>query len=361
MSRAPRTVPFLLSLALAASAACSSDDAAGSGPSVERSVSVAAVEMVPRDMSLELRVSGNIEPIREVRMSSRMSGIVSQVAVEEGDWVERGAVLARIDVAEQRAELSRARANLEQAETAYQRARQLREQDLVSTAEYEDARAAASVARSEVELWETRARFGTVAAPSPGRVTRKMVEAGSAVANGEDLFVIADVSTLVVRVGITDIYAPRLSPGDRVAVQVDAIPDRTWEATIRRIFPSADPESRLIPVEIAFVDPDRELLRPGFLARIRLDVERLPDVLAVPNESLLASTRDDPFVYVIDEDDRLVRRTVETGVSRRDWTEIRSGLERGEMVVASNPANLSEGTLVRVSDRISHASEGGAR
>jgi membrane fusion protein, multidrug efflux system len=321
------------------------------GPPAERSVAVAAVQLAPLDLSQQIQVSGTIEPIREIRLAARMGGVVEQVRVEEGSRVAAGALLARFDVAEQRAELARARAQLEQARAAYERARQLVARELASGAEYEDARAARNVAQSEVQLWQTRAAAGLVTSPAGGVVTRKFVEAGSAVSNGEPLFVIADVSTLVVQVGIADVHATRLQVGQEVLASVEAFPGRQWPAQVRRVFPAADPDTRLVPVELAFTGAAAASLRPGVLARIRIDVDRRPDVLAVPNEALLASSRDDPFVYVI-EDERLVRRSVATGVSRRDWTEITHGLQPGETVVASNPANLREGARVRVTGTV---------
>jgi membrane fusion protein, multidrug efflux system len=324
----------------------------------ERTVAVAAVEMVPRDLSQTLQVTGSIEPIRELRIAARMSGILNEVRFEEGRRVGAGTVLARFDVSEQQAELSRARTLLQQAEAHYRRAQEMRDRALISVAEYENTRAERAVAESEVRLWETRVALGTIRSPAAGVITQKFVETGTAVTSGEPLFVVADVSTLVIRVGISDVHAAHLSPRQTARITVDAMPGRTWEGSIRRIFPSADPDSRLVPVEFALTAAGgRELPAPGYLARVEVEAEQRPDVLAVPNEALLASAGEAPFVFVID-DDRLVRRNVVPGVSRRDWTEMVEGVAPGELVVGSNPANLREGMLVRVTNRISHPSGG---
>lgn len=321
----------------------------------EQRVAVAAVEMVPRDLSLTLELTGSIEPIREVRIAARMSGILRQVLVEEGRRVSAGTVMARFDVAEQQAELARARTLLENAEATYRRARDLHERQLISDVDYENTRADMNVARSDVKLWETRNALGTVRATSAGVVTQKLAEAGDAVPNGGPLFVVADVSTLVIRVGVTDSHAAHLSTGQPARIRVDAMPGRTWEGSIRRIFPSADPDTRLHPVEFALPDlPADERPAPGYLARVSVDAERRAGVLAVPNEALLASTGQSPFVFAI-ENDRLVRREVVPGVSRRDWTEMVEGLSPGDLVVASNPANLREGMLVEVTARVTHS------
>ncbi|TVP42497.1 MAG: efflux RND transporter periplasmic adaptor subunit [Gemmatimonadales bacterium] len=324
----------------------------------ERVTSVAVVEVVPRDLSREIELSGSIEPIREIRVAARMGGIVRAAPHEEGDRVTGGQILARFDVSEEEAELRRARAILEEAERSYDRARELVAQELVSASEYESARASRAVAESEVQLWETRADFGVVRAPASGVVTARFVEVGEGVASGDVLFHLADLSLLVIRVGVSDVDAPQLSEGAPVDVRIDASPGRSWEAEIRRVFPSADPDSRLVPVEVALTDPEHRVLRPGSLARLRISVDPRAGVLAVPNEALLASTPDDPFLYVIDGEGRLQRRAVVPGVSRRDWTEILEGLDEGERVVGSNPAVLAEGQRVQVAGTLTHPSDG---
>ena len=335
----------------------SSEAAAAPTSDDERAVAVAAVEVLLRDLSRGIRVSGSIEPIREIELASRMSGVVTQVLVEEGDGVRAGQALAHLDVTEHRAEFERARVGLDEAERAHERARELRNLELISASEYEAARSAWRVAGTEVQLWEARVAFGQVSAPAAGVITAKRVESGGAVSDGGVLFHMADLSILVVRVGVSDVDAVHLSSGQPVEVTVDALPGNSWDAEIRRIFPTADPDSRLVTVEVAFTDPDLGQLRPGYLARLRLDVDRRVQVLAVPNESLLASDPDEPFVFVIDGENRLERRLVVTGISRRDWTEITEGLEPGERVVGSNPAVLSEGTLVEVARTLTHQSD----
>jgi membrane fusion protein, multidrug efflux system len=324
----------------------------------ERAIPVAAVELAPRDLSLRLELTGSIQPIREVRVAARMSGILREVAVEEGRRVATGTVMARFDVAEQQAELNRARTVLKNVEASYRRARELRDRQLVSQMDYEQALADMQVARSEVELWETRTGLGTVRATSAGVVTQKFVEAGDAVPSGEPLFVVADVRTLVVRVGVTDAHAAGFTVGQPARITVDAMPGRTWEGTIRRIFPSADPDTRLHPVEFALAPGgDGPPPAPGYMARVRIDADSRPDVLAVPNEALLASAGQSPFVYVV-EDERLVRREVVPGASRGDWTEMVEGLAAGDLVVASNPGSLRGGMLVHVIERIAPPTEG---
>jgi membrane fusion protein, multidrug efflux system len=341
----------VLLLLLPLLSACGDDGSEAREPEREaRAVPVAAVELAPTDLSLTLELTGSIEPIREIRVAARMTGILSTLAVEEGRRVSSGAILARFDVAEPEAELRRARTLLRNAEATHRRAGELHQRELISDVDFEQARADMQVAQSEVQLWETRVALGTVRAPAAGVITQKFVERGDAVTSGAPLFVIADVSTLVVRVGVSDADAAILSPKQAVRITVDAMPGQTWDGTIRRIFPSADPETGLHPIEFALVAPaGGERPSPGYLARISVEADRRPDVLAVPNQALIASDTGQAVMAI--EDGRTVRRPVVTGMSRQDWTEIVDGLSAGDVVVASNPASLREGTRVEVTAR----------
>jgi len=180
-------------------------------------------------------------------------------------------------------------------------------------------------------------------------VLRRHVERGDAVSTNEPLFRVADLNRLVVRLGIPERDVVHLEEGQQTELHIDAFPGETFRGTIQRIYPSADDESRLFTVEITLPAEQRDqVIRPGYLARVSMDADRREDVLAVPSESLLASERDERFVYIINDDDRLERRDVTTGIERRNWTQITEGLEAGEVVVGANPSNLREDILVNV-------------
>lgn len=334
------------------SASCSGDDARGRSDA-NRATPIAGYELTPMDLSRQISVSAQVEPIVVNHVASRMSGLINDLLVQEGDRVSAGQVLARLDVEEEIAERNRAEAQLENARARYQRISELRERNAESASAYEEARTELKVAESEASLWGTRVRLGEVRSGKDAVVTGKYVEAGDAVSANERLFQLSDVSTLVARVGVAERDVVQLSPGDSVTVRIDAHGNRVFDGSIRRIFPSAEEASRLVTVEVELIQPeDRPVIRPGYLARIQLTTDHRPDVLAVPSESLLASGRDESFVYIIDEEDRLARRDVETGISRRNWTEILGGLQAGDVIVGANPTNLQEGIHVRVTRRI---------
>ncbi len=324
----------------------------------EQSQPVGAVEIRPRDLSRTISVSSQVEALRTVTLASQMTGIVEEVLVEEGDVVSAGDVLARFDLTQEQAELDRAQALAEKERAAYERIKELVENEFASRAEYEEQKADLAVAESEVQLWERRLAFGTLTSPSDAVVTDRFIEPGESVSSNDETFEIANVGALVVRAGISELHVGGLSVGDEVHLRIDALPGETFEGTIRRIFPRADTDTRRVQVELQ-LDPDHEAIaqvRPGFLARAELTVDRRDGVFAVPEQALLASDEDESILYMI-TDDRLERRPVTVGASSGGWTEILDGVEEGSYAVASNPANFQEGQRVRIASIVQHPSD----
>jgi len=317
------------------------------GDRESRSSAIAVMEVTPRDLYRELSLSARVEPRVVVELASRTAGSVDEVRVEEGDSVSQGDVLATLDMSEARAELRRAEAEQETAQLDYQRVSELRERGVATSTEFQNARAALQVAESVVLLWRTRVDFGRITAPRDGVITAKYIEPGEAVQAQSVLFELAAMDELVMRVGVTERDVVHLSRGQTMPVRLDALPALDLEGTVRRIFPMARSSNRLITVEVALPGEAASLgVRAGFLGRIQTSVDRQRDAIAIPS-FMLGLHEGRPYVYRV-EDDKLHRETVETGVTRGEWTEILSGLEAGDHIFASNPMDMRDGQNVRV-------------
>lgn len=298
------------------------------------------------DVAREVSVSGVVEPIRTVGVNSQLGGAVTAVTVEEGALVQRGQILARLDDRELAAQEASAEATYNVAEAAFERAEQLRGRQVITIGEYERDRTAFAAAAAQLDQIRTRRGYATVRAPVAGVVLEKRVEAGDAVGTQTRLFTIGDVSTMVVRVAVSELDVVELSAGSPAAVLLDAYPGRQLNGRIRRIFPAADPATRLVPVEVALESRDAAIARPGFLARVLFQLGAKQDVVLVPASAVVSGTGSEA-VFVV-ENGRALRRTVETGATSQGQVEIVSGLRQGEAVVVSGSSTLRDGSEVRV-------------
>lgn len=339
---------------LLATTACNRDSQAAEqgGPGGSRGrggdrvvpVQVATVEL--GEVSRSVNATGTVEPIRTVGVVSQISGVLRDIAAEEGDYVQQGAVLARVDVPELEAQLVSAQAALDLAQSTAQRTGSLFGQQIITAAENEAAQAALAAARATRDQLRTRIGFATVRAPVSGVVLERRAEAGDLASPQGRLFTVADVSTLVVRVPVSELDVTALRQGDGVDVTLDALPGRTLRGTIRRVFPAADSVSRLVPVEVALTGAAARDARPGFLARVGFRLDPRSGVLLIPATAVLENPRGS-VVYVVQEGAATLR-SVQRGATYQGRVEITNGLAPGEQVVVAGNNDLREGSRVRV-------------
>ena len=341
----------LLAFVVIAVAACSGESGErgnGRGSFAPVAYPVLAAPVAYQDLSRTVTLSNPIEALRTIELAARTDGVVTEVLVEEGDLVSQGDILASIDVREQQAELARAKARLQERQASFDRFEQLKARDYVDDASFEAAKAELEIAKSDVELWQTRVDFGQVRSTVSGTVIDRMIEPGEAISRHGTLFAVADLSSLVVRLGVSELDLGQLEVGQAVDVVVDAsVQNQNLQGKIRRIFPAADATSRLITVEVELITDEVIDLRPGYLARVDLLVESYPDVLAIPAISI-AQVDGEAFVMVITEELTLERRVVELGLSRGAMREVSAGLQAGERVVPANPSEMRAGDKVRI-------------
>ena len=307
-------------------------------------VAVAQLGTAARTVS----ASGAVEPLRTVAINSQVGGALLTVNVEEGSRVSAGTVLARIDSRELSAQLAAAEAALEAATRAADRAQQLFDQQIITAAEYERDQTAASAARASRDQLRTRIGYATVRSPIAGVVLRKQVERGDVVSANTEMFTVADVSALVVRVPISELDVTGLDVGDEVEVTLDALPGRPTPGRIRRIFPAADTLTRLVPVEIELRGAATRDVRPGFLARVRLSLDPRSNVLLVPASAVVDAAAGAAVFRV--QDGAATRTSVRRGDTYSGRVEILSGLSPGDTIVIAGNNELRDGARVRITD-----------
>lgn len=353
MKRLPRTshaaLAVLALLPLSLLAACGGEESAGGGRpggfggAPAQPVETAVVEQ--GDIARTIVLPGTVQPIRTVGINAQVSGALLEIPVEEGDRVDEGQILARLDVRELQAQLRSAEASFEVAEDALERSTQLLDRQIITRPEFEADRTAFEAARSQLDQLRTRVEFADVRSPISGVVSVKAVQAGDIIGTQGRLLEIAEVDTLVVRVQVSELDVVQIRPGDPVTVELDALPGQALQASVRRVFPIADPATRLIPVEVALSSGDAARVRPGFLARVAFQLDPKPNANLIPAGAIV-SRGGGEGVYVV-SDSTVVLRTVTPGLTAAGMIEIVDGLSVGERVVTLGANLLRDGSKIR--------------
>lgn len=308
------------------------------------------IELVKRgSVSRNSIIAGMLEPIRTVGVNAQLSGILLSLKAEEGHRVSQGQVLAEIDARELEAQARSSDASLTFAQSTLERSEQLFKQQIITTAELERDRAAFESAKATNEQLKTRLGYARVVAPISGIITQKNVEAGDIVGAQTRLFTVADVSTLVARLHVSELEIATLRPGDIVALTVDALGSEKVQGRIRRVFPAADSATRLVPVEIALSGNAR--LRPGYTVRATLALDRRDNALLV-RSSAISGPAGARAVYLV-RGGVVERRSVSVGGDMAGLSEILSGLTEGDSVIVSGTSMIREGSKARVVEPLS--------
>jgi RND family efflux transporter MFP subunit len=294
----------------------------------------------------EATMAGVLAPVRTVGVNAQVGGALLSVRVEEGDVVREGQVLAEIDSRELRAQVRSAEASLALAKSTAERSTALLKDRVVTAAEYERDQANYEAAKATLDALRTRLGYAAVRAPMSGVITEKRAEAGDVVGSQSRLFTIADVSTLVVRVQVSELDVTGLRPGQTADVTVDAVGGAAFKGTLRRIFPAADSVTRMVPVEVALAGTAARQLRPGYLSRITFKLGERPGVLLAP-ASAVVGARDARAVF-LKAGDKVERRMVRVGQATGNVIEILEGLVEGDTVVVAGTEQLRDGSQVRV-------------
>ena len=354
-------------------------------------VKVASVETAsggPAAAGTVLNASGYVTARRRATVSSKVTGKVVEIFVEEGQSVRAGQVLARLDDSQARAELALAEAQLaaarksfaedearlKEAELNLQRRERLLKDGVVGRAEFDTAEAEVdsikariayaqqqiAVAESQVRIRRTdlddmvvRAPFSGVAISKdaqPGEMISPVSAGGGFTRTG--IGTIVDMSSLEIEVDVNESFINRVKPGQKVEAALDAYPDWRIPSHVITSVPSADRQKATVRVRIAFDQLDPRIL-PDMGVKVAFLRDEEPAQAAAPAarfavpKAAIKSVDGRSVVFVV-RDDRVERRAVRTGNENGDKVEVLSGVSAGERVVTDGPATLKDGDRIRI-------------
>ncbi len=322
--------------------AANGGDSKPASPATEHLVTAITTERA--SISVPHERPGSLRLRRLVRLHSQEEGRITELEVYEGDAVEQGQTLVRLEGDLLRAELDAARATAAQERLDLKRLEGLVVRGGASEDEIAQARTAVAVAEAQARVLETRLAFTEISAPFAGLITARLAEPGDFVTKNTHLLSIADPASLIAEVLVSELVLPQLAAGDPVQIRIDALGGLVVPGRILRIHPTLSETGRQAKVEIAF-DQIPAGARDGQFVRARFESRGIPRLM-VPFRAL-RQDRDGPFVWVIDAADKAQRQSVETGVRITDQVEIVEGLEPGTKVITRGFLGLAAGKEVR--------------
>ena len=349
----------IFALAIAASlVSCAEEAVVEEAQDLRPPIMVAHVES--RDVVDRIKATGQLTAKAEATIAAQVNGQVTDLLVREGSAVATGDVLLVIDperraleVANAKAQVAEATAELAVARRNYQRTQSLSKGNAASEARLDEdrtrqslRRSAKSGAKARLGLAERALADSTVRAPFDGLIARRHVSVGEYLTAGMALFDLVALDPVEVEFTLAEVDSSKVKLGHPVEVSIAPFPDETFKAQVSIISPTIDPRTRTLRVKAELPNPDGRI-RPGLFAHVDLGVSKRAAAVVVPQDAVIERA-DGAVVFRLASSERVERITVVTGVLGEGWIEVKEGLNHGDIVVVRGQDRLDDGVMVSV-------------
>ena len=311
----------------------------------QETIQAEVVEITYTSVPIRIEVTGQVAPIFQAALSSRIQGTIDALFVREGTPVVKGQTLIQLDNRDVRADLARASAEVENTKAQLDRMNQLYAQDAVSKQEMENASRAYKVAEANRTTVLAQLSYTIVKAPFDGVITEKMVEAGELASPGQLLLRMENPQQLRLKATVAERDLRSVSLGDKISVVIDALGEQALDGVVGQILPAGDSQTHTFTVK---VDLPAELgLKTGMFGRFQLEKGTSKTILvpwtAVVERGELTS------VFAVGSDQIARLRWVKVGRRLNQQVEILSGVNVGESVLLDAIRGI-DGMAVKIVD-----------
>ena len=302
--------------------------------------SVSVVEVVSREVPQTATYTSTVQPYVKNNIAPQMAGRITKINAEIGDFVKKGQVLAEMDMTQ----LQQAELQLLNNEIELERLRKLYDAGGLAKSDLDAIEMAYKVSKT---TYENLLENSILKSPIDGVVTARNYDVGDMYAMSAPLFTVEQIKPVKLRVAVSESDYSKVKKGDSVEITADAVPATTFYGKVDRVFPTVDPATRTVTVEV-LVANNYNTLRPGMFTRVKLNYGTnksvvIPDVAVVKQQG-----SGERFVYVLNEDGTVTYQEVVLGRRMGTEYEVLEGLQDGATVVTGGQIRLKNGVKVEV-------------
>lgn len=317
-------------------------------------VNTVTLLLAPTTIHDRINLPGSIKPWTELQLLAKISGTVTELLVSEGDKIKEGDILARIEQADYRIALDRARAAYNQTRADFERDSSIHAKGMIPTAELEMRKTAMQTAKADLENAELQYSRCNIIAPMDGVVKKLEAKIGLLLAVGDPIAEILEIDRLKAVIGIPESDVSAVRRLDTVTLSIQALDGETILARKHFLSPSPETVARLYQMELAIDNSDGRLL-PGMFVRADIIKKTVENTIAIPFYSVI-SRNDEQYVFV-EKDGTVEKRQVNLGIMEKWLVEIPKGLADGEHLVVEGHRDIEDKQQVRVVKTLTSAEE----
>lgn len=334
--------PLMLVLLLSACGAAPSDPTADQGTPVRTGIASSGPAMA------SLKTNGIVAARDEMRLSFKTGGIIRRIAVQEGQQVKQGQILAELELTEINAQYQQARQAADKAARDLERGERLHVDQVISLEALQNLRTQAAITAAARDAARFNLGLSTIVAPRDGVILRQLAEERELVPPGQPVIVLGSSERgHVVRAAISDRDLVRINVGDRAEVRLDAYPGRVFTGKLHEVSAAADPRTGLFPIEVQFEVPVDTKLATGFIAKLQITpaAASAANVTYIPIAALVEGDGNKAQVFVVDG--AVARkREVQVAFIDGDTVALSSGLAIGTTLVTEGALYLVDGERI---------------
>ncbi|MGC8805520.1 MAG: efflux RND transporter periplasmic adaptor subunit, partial [Candidatus Ratteibacteria bacterium] len=342
-------------------------------------VPVEIADVKSETFTQSITLTGVVGSDEEANISTKIPGRVTGVYADEGMVVNQGQILLTIDDLQLKIQKSQVqnqivvaqtnvdtiKLQLNDAEKDLKRMEQLFKENAISQKQlenyqlkldtlknnYESAIRNLQVVKDNLKLIETQIDDCTIRAPFSGIIGIKNVDIGEIVTSGQVLMTLFNTNKLNVQIKVPENYLPEIKVGQDIIIEIDATNGKQIIGKVKKISGSPDPKTRMFIVYASLPGNHRDA-RPGMFVHAKIIIRTKQNAIVVPQQAILQENNK-TFVYIVDAN-KAKKIEVVTGDRTDDTIEIISGLKPGEKIITSNLENLSQGTIIKITERESN-------
>lgn len=309
-------------------------------------VKVKVMNIEPTSATVGQSYSGTVEEDKNASLSFPVTGTLNQIYVSEGQTIKKGEIIASIDDTMLRNSYEIAKSTLEQVEDAYQRQKQLFENNSLPEIQWIEIQSKLRQARAAEQIARKNLSESKLYAPFSGVVLKKEAEIGQTVTPGVSVVKIITISSSKVSIFIPENEISQVQIGMPVEVCVAALGNKHYTGTIVERVPSANSLSRSYEVKAKLDNLKGELL-PGMICTLKIKSQEKPNVIILPNNVIQIDNQNRKFVWV-NKNGTASKRYVEVGHFTNNGVEVTSGLKENEEVIIEGQQKVSENMAITI-------------
>jgi len=297
-----------------------------------------------------IEVQGNVDTDENIIIYPEYSGVLTSVYVEEGQRVSKGQRLAKIDEGGLGSQLAQLEAQAALAKTTYERQKRLWDQKIGSEIQYLEAKTNYDATQASVNQMKSQLAKTVITAPFSGVVDDIIAEQGGVVNPGQTPVIrLVNLSEMYVDAAIPETYLSKVNKGTDVIVELSSL-GKSYEGQIRQVGNFVNPDNRTFNVKVAIPNPDNAV-KPNLIATVKINDYTAENAIVVPQNVLQQNSSGENIAYIYEKQNDTTgvakQVKIETGLTQGETIEIKSGIEKGEILIIDGTRALRDGQKIR--------------